>query len=81
MKSVKRQLSLLGVVATVALVFAGAAEAGKLTLFVDVDEGSFDGPAAGVAGPFIERTPRPAPIRSTRRPATARPATVPEHSR
>ncbi len=52
MKSVKRQLSLLGVVATVALVFAGVAEAGKLTLFVDVDEGSFVGPAAGVAGPF-----------------------------
>ena len=52
MKSVKRQLSLLGVVATLALVFAGAAEAGTLSLFVDVDEGSFDGPAVGVAGPF-----------------------------
>ncbi len=37
MNRVKKQLSLLGVVATVALVFAGVAEAGKLTLNVDVD--------------------------------------------
>ncbi len=39
--------------ATVALVFASVAEAGKkLTLFVDVDEASFVGPALGVQGPF-----------------------------
>ncbi len=37
-----KQLSLLGVVATLALVFAGVAEAGKTTLTVDVNEGSFD---------------------------------------
>jgi len=43
MNCVKKQLSLLGVVATLALVFAGVAEAGKkLTLTVDVDEASFD---------------------------------------
>ena len=54
MKSVKRQLSLLGVVATVALVFAGVADAGKkLTLTVNVNEDSFIGPTAvGEAGPF-----------------------------
>ncbi len=52
MNCVKKQLSLLGVVATLALVFAGAAEAGTLSLFVDVDEDSFVGPAEGVAGPF-----------------------------
>ncbi len=39
--------------AMVALVFASVAEAGKkLTLFVDVDEASFVGPALGVQGPF-----------------------------
>ena len=42
MNRVIKQLSLLGVVATLALVFAGVAEAGKTTLTVDVDEGSFD---------------------------------------
>ncbi len=44
MNSVKKQLSLLGVVATLALVFAGVAHAGKktLTLDVDVDETSFE---------------------------------------
>ena len=42
MNRVKKQLSLLGVVATLALVFAGVAEAGKTTLTVDVDEASFD---------------------------------------
>ena len=42
MNRVKKQLSLLGVVATLALVFAGVAEAGKTTLTVDVNEGSFD---------------------------------------
>ncbi len=52
MKSVKRQLSLLGVVATLALVFAGVAQAETLNLFVDVDEATFDGPAMGVSGPF-----------------------------
>ncbi len=52
MNCVIKQLSLLGVVATVALVFAGVAEAGKLTLHVDVDEASFVGPALGVQGPF-----------------------------
>ncbi len=53
MNSVKKQLSLLGVVATLALVFAGAAEAGKkLTLTVDVDEASFDVPD-GIPGPFV----------------------------
>ena len=49
----KKQLSLPGVVATLALVFAAVADAGeKLTLFVDVDEASFVGPAMGVAGAF-----------------------------
>ncbi len=52
MNCVKKQLSLLGVVATVALVFAGVAEAEKLTLTVDVDETSFRGPALGLPGPF-----------------------------
>ena len=52
MNGVKKQLSLLGVAATVALVFAGVAEAKKLTLHVDVDEASFVGPALGVQGPF-----------------------------
>ena len=42
MNRVKKQLSLLGVVATLALVFAGVARAGTLNLFVDVDEASFD---------------------------------------
>ncbi len=43
MNCAKKRLSLLGVVATLALFFAGAAEAGKkLTLTVDVDETSFD---------------------------------------
>ncbi len=42
MNRVIKQLSLLGVVATLALVFAGVAEAGKTTLTVDVNEGSFD---------------------------------------
>ena len=42
MNRVKKQLSLLGVVATLALVFAGVAEAGTTTLDVDVDELSFD---------------------------------------
>ena len=48
MNCVKKQLSLLGVVATLALVFAGVAEAGKLTLTVDVDEASFDVATADV---------------------------------
>jgi len=51
MNRVKKQLSLLGVVATLALVFAGVAQAGTLNLFVDVDETSFDTPA-GIPGPF-----------------------------
>ena len=42
MNRVKKQLSLLGVVATLALLFAGVADAGTTTLSVDVDEGSFD---------------------------------------
>jgi hypothetical protein len=42
MNRVIKQLSLLGVVATLALVFAGVAEAGKTTLTVDVNEASFD---------------------------------------
>ena len=41
MNRVKKQLSLLGVVATLALVFAGVAQAGTLKLSVDVDEASF----------------------------------------
>ena len=50
MNSVKKQLSLLGVVATLALVFAGVAHAGKkLTLTVDVIEGSFE--ATSISGP------------------------------
>ncbi len=61
MNCAKKQLSLLGVVATVALVFTGVAEADdsdsdsdsdELILFVDVDEASFDGPAEGFAGAF-----------------------------
>ena len=53
MNCVKKQLSLLGVMAMVALAFASVAEAGKkLTLFVDVNEASFVGPALGVQGPF-----------------------------
>ncbi len=57
MNCVKKQLSLFGVVATVALVFAGVAEADdgdddELILFVDVDEARFDGPAEGFAGAF-----------------------------
>ena len=52
MNCVKKRLSLLGVVATVALVFANVAEAEQLTLHVNVDEASFVGPALGVAGPF-----------------------------
>jgi len=58
MNCLKKHLSLLGVVVTVALVFAGVAEADdgddddELILFVDVDEGSFRGPAMGVAGAF-----------------------------
>ena len=51
MNCVKKKLSLLGVVATLALVFAGVAEAGKkLTLTVDVDEASFDFTPAVVLG-------------------------------
>ncbi len=42
MNCVKKQLSLLGVVATLALVLAGVAEAHEPTLTVDVDEASFD---------------------------------------
>ena len=42
MNRVKKQLSLLGVVATLALLFAGVADAGTTTLDVDVDEASFD---------------------------------------
>ncbi len=52
MNCVKKQLSLLGVATTVALVFAGVAEAGTLTLFVDVDEATFVGPPATEQGPF-----------------------------
>ena len=51
MNCVKKQLSLFGVVATLALVFAGVAQAETLNLFVDVDETSFDTPA-GIPGPF-----------------------------
>ena len=51
MNRVKKQLSLLGVVATLALVFAGVAQAETLNLFVDVDEVSFDAPL-GIPGPF-----------------------------
>ena len=50
MNSVKKQLSLLGVVATLALVFAGVAHAGKQTLIVDVDEASFDSVVAMFGG-------------------------------
>ena len=51
MNRVKKQLSLLGVVATLALVFAGVAQAGTLNLSVDVDEGSFDStPPTGLGG-------------------------------
>ncbi len=42
MNRVKKQLSLFGVVATLALVFAGVAQAGTTTLDVDVDESSFE---------------------------------------
>ncbi len=52
MNRVKKRLSLLGVVAALALVLAGVAETHEPTLTVDVDEASFIGPAAGVAGPF-----------------------------
>ncbi len=52
MNCVKKQLSLLGVVATVALVFAGVAEAGTLTLTIAVDEASFVGPPLPKQGPF-----------------------------
>ncbi len=52
MNCLTKPLSRIGVVVTVALVFAGVAEAGKLTLHVDVDEASFVGPALGVQGPF-----------------------------
>ena len=52
MNCVKKQLSLLGVVATLALVFAGVAEAGTLTLFVNVDEATFVGPPVTEQGPF-----------------------------
>ena len=52
MNCVKKQLSLLGVVATVVLVFAGVAEAHGPTLTVDVDEASFLGPAPTEVGPF-----------------------------
>ena len=51
MNCVKKQLSLFGVVATLALVFAGVAQAGTLNLFVDVDETTFDAPL-GQPGPF-----------------------------
>ena len=51
MNRVKKQLSLLGVVATLALVFAGVAQAETLNLFVDVDETTFDAPL-GQPGPF-----------------------------
>ena len=51
MNRVKKQLSLIGVVATLALVFAGVAQAETLNLFVDVDENSFDAPL-GIPGPF-----------------------------
>ncbi len=50
MNRVKKQLSLLGVVVTLALVFAGVAQAGTLNLSVDVDETSFDPAPAGVLG-------------------------------
>ena len=42
MNCVKKQLSLLRLVATLALVFAGVAEAHEPILTVDVDEDSFD---------------------------------------
>ena len=51
MNRVKKQLSLFGVVATLALVFAGVAQAETLNLSVDVDESSFDAPL-GIPGPF-----------------------------
>ena len=51
MNRVKKQLSLFGVVATLALVFAGVAQAETLNLFVDVDEATFDAPL-GIPGPF-----------------------------
>ena len=51
MNRVKKQLSLFGVVATLALVFAGVAQAETLNLFVDVDETTFDAPL-GQPGPF-----------------------------
>ncbi len=50
MNCVKKQLSLFGVVTTLALVFAGVAQAGTLNLFVDVDETSFDFAPAVVLG-------------------------------
>ena len=51
MNRVKKQLSLFGVVATLALVFAGVAQAETLNLSVDVDESSFDAPL-DIPGPF-----------------------------
>ncbi len=51
MNRVKKQLSLFGVVATLALVFAGVAQAETLNLSVDVDELSFDAPL-DIPGPF-----------------------------
>ncbi len=42
MNRVKKQLSFLGVVATLALVFAGVAEAHEPILNVDVDEGTME---------------------------------------
>ena len=51
MNRVKKQLSLLTVVSTLALVFAGVAQAETLNLFVDVDEATFDAPL-GIPGPF-----------------------------
>ena len=51
MNCLKKRLSFFGV-ATVALVFAGVAEAEQITLHVDVDEASFVGPAPGIQGPF-----------------------------
>jgi len=52
MNRVKKQLSLLTVVSTLALVFAGVAEAHETILTVDVDEASFIGPDAEEVGPF-----------------------------
>ena len=50
MNRVKKQLSLLTVVSTLALVFAGVAEAHETILTVDVEEGSMEIASADIGG-------------------------------